>query len=53
MSKISERADAYAARVFKVPAPLAAQPEEQSKLKESLQAVVNARARVLQMFGKK
>jgi hypothetical protein len=53
MSKISDRADIYAAKTFKLVAPAAAQPEQQNKLKESLQAVVNARARVLQMFGKR
>lgn len=53
MSKISDRADAYAARIFKVTPPPSAQPAEQNKLKESLQAVIDARARVLQMFGKR
>ncbi len=53
MSKISDRADAFAAKTFKIAAPVGVQPEQQNKLRESLQAVVNARARVLQMFGKK
>jgi phage gp29-like protein len=52
VSKVSERADAYAAKTFKLAPPASSQPE-QNKLKESLQAVVNARARVLQMFGKR
>lgn len=46
------RADAYVAKTFKIASPATVPTEDQSKLRESLQAVQTARERVLKMFGK-
>jgi hypothetical protein len=53
MNPMQQRANNYVAKTFKLTAQTQPQQEEQNIIGQKLQAVIKARVRVLEMFGRR